>query len=60
MYGVETKRLNEQVKRNRGRFPKDFMFQLSKQEFENLIRNLRPQVGEVGGGDHMPLQIMAC
>jgi len=26
---VETKRLNEQVKRNKGRFPKDFMFQLS-------------------------------
>ena len=36
MYGVETKRLNEQVKRNLGRFPKDFMFQLSKKEFENL------------------------
>ena len=35
LYGVETKRLNEQVKRNIERFPKDFMFQLSKDEFEN-------------------------
>ncbi|WP_415161465.1 ORF6N domain-containing protein [Parafilimonas sp.] len=37
MYGVETRRLNEQVKRNKDRFPKDFMFQLSSKEFENLI-----------------------
>ena len=36
MYQVETKRLNEQVKRNLKRFPKDFMFPLSKKEFENL------------------------
>lgn len=36
MYGVETKRLNEQVKRNRKRFPKDFMFTLNAREFENL------------------------
>ncbi|TAG13121.1 MAG: ORF6N domain-containing protein [Sphingobacteriia bacterium] len=36
MYGVETKRLNEQVKRNLKRFPRDFMFELSVNEFENL------------------------
>ena len=36
MYGVETKRLNEQVKRNIERFPEDFMFQLTKGEFEIL------------------------
>ena len=36
LYGVETKRLNEQVKRNCCRFPEDFMFQLDKQEFEIL------------------------
>lgn len=36
LYGVETKRLNEQVKRNIDRFPEDFMFQLSEDEFENL------------------------
>jgi DnaJ-domain-containing protein 1 len=36
MYGVETRRLNEQVKRNKERFPKDFMFQITEREFENL------------------------
>ena len=35
LYGVETGRLNEQVKRNIERFPEDFMFQLNKEEFEN-------------------------
>ena len=35
LYGVETRRLNEQVRRNIERFPEDFMFQLSKEEFEN-------------------------
>lgn len=34
LYGVPTRRLNEQVKRNRERFPEDFMFQLTKQEAE--------------------------
>lgn len=34
LYCVETRRLNEQVKRNSERFPKDFMFQLTKEEFE--------------------------
>ncbi|MFN4874732.1 MAG: ORF6N domain-containing protein [Akkermansiaceae bacterium] len=36
LYGVETKRLNEAVKRNIERFPADFMFQLSTEEEENL------------------------
>ncbi len=36
LYGVETKRLNEQVRRNKDRFPEDFMFQLTKEEFANL------------------------
>ena len=35
LYNVETRRLNEQVKRNSERFPEDFMFQLSKEEFED-------------------------
>jgi hypothetical protein len=37
IYGVSTSRLNEQVKRNAERFPEDFMFKLSKEEWENLI-----------------------
>jgi len=36
LYDVETRRLNEQVKRNLDRFPSDFMFQLKDEEFENL------------------------
>ena len=35
LYGVETKVLNQAVKRNETRFPNDFMFQLLKEEFEN-------------------------
>ena len=35
LYGVETKVLNQAVKRNQERFPEDFMFQLSDEEFEN-------------------------
>ena len=34
IYGYEVKRLNEQVKRNTARFPKDFMFQLTRDEIE--------------------------
>ena len=37
IYGVSTMRLNEQFKRNSGRFPVDFAFQLARQEFTNLI-----------------------
>ena len=36
IYGVTTKRLNQQFRRNRHRFPADFAFQLAKEEFQNL------------------------
>lgn len=42
LYGVPTKRLNEQVKRNARRFPEDFMFQLTREEAEALL-HLRSQ-----------------
>ena len=53
MYGVETKQLKRQVKRNIERFPKDFMFELTKKEFENL----RSQIGTSswGGTRYMPM-----
>ncbi|MGF6929076.1 hypothetical protein QFZ48_004576 [Chitinophaga sp. W2I13] len=35
LYGVETKRLKEAVRRNISRFPEDFMFEMNKEEFEN-------------------------
>lgn len=39
LYGVETKRLNEQVKRNRERFPTDFLFQLTAEEKAEVVAN---------------------
>ncbi len=51
LYGVETKRLNEQVKRNILRFPKDFMFQLNELEFENL----KPQIATSSWGGRRKL-----
>ena len=39
LYGVTTKRLNEQVKRNRDRFPEDFIFQLSAEEKAEVVAN---------------------
>ena len=48
LYGVTTGNLNKAVKRNIGRFPKDFMFQLSKKEYESL----RFQIGILKRGQH--------
>ena len=39
LYGVPTKRLNEQVKRNIERFPSNFMFELTKEEKEQVVAN---------------------
>lgn len=39
LYGVTTKRLNEQVKRNKKRFPEDFMFRLTKEEKAEVVAN---------------------
>jgi len=54
LYGVTTKRLNEQVKRNKRRFPEDFMFRLSWDEVESLrshfatLNNTWPEVSRRG------------
>jgi len=40
LYGTTTKRLNEQVKRNRNRFPEDFMFQLTTKEWTDLTSQI--------------------
>lgn len=52
LYGVSTKRLNEQVKRNIRRFPSDFMLLLTRQE----VMNLRSQIAtsKVGGIRYLP------
>ena len=48
MYLVETKQLKRQVRRNIERFPHDFMFELNKEEYENL----RSQFGTLKRGEH--------
>lgn len=53
LYGVPTHRLNEQVKRNRKRFPKDFMFQLTKDEAESL--RSQTAISKVGRGGRRSL-----
>lgn len=53
LYRVETKRLNEQVKRNIDRFPKDFMFQLTHKEFSNLKSQFA--TSSWGGNRKIPL-----
>ena len=53
-YGVETFRLNEAVKRNRARFPKDFMFQLSREEAEGLTSQIARSNGGRGGRRTLP------
>jgi hypothetical protein len=42
LYGVPTKVLNQAVKRNKDRFPTDFMFQLTDAEKNEVVTNLRP------------------
>jgi len=51
IYGVESKRLNEQVKRNTDRFPDDFGFRLTLDEWEKL-RRLRSQNATLKRGQH--------
>lgn len=50
MYEIETRRLKEQVKRNIERFPEDFMFQLTPEEFSLLTSNLRSQIATSSWG----------
>jgi hypothetical protein len=51
LYGVETKVLNQAVKRNIERFPADFMFQLTQEEYDDLVR-LRSQFVTLKRGEH--------
>ena len=52
LYGVETKELKRQVRRNMDRFPEDFMFELTAKEF----RNWRSQIGTSNSADKMGLR----
>ena len=55
LYGVETRVLVQQVRRNEGRFPADFMFQLSAEEFSNLKSQFVMSSGGHGGRRKRPL-----
>ena len=54
LYGVTTKRFNEQVRRNRDRFPPDFMFQLTAQEAEALRSQFATSKAGRGGRRYLP------
>lgn len=54
LYGVSTKRLNEQVRRNIERFPADFMFQLSDKEAEHLRSQIATSKRSRGGRRYLP------
>ena len=58
LYGVSTSQFNQQVSRNKARFPTDFMFRFTKEEAKFLrsqfvISNVTPQTGR-GGRRHLP------
>lgn len=55
LYGVTTKRLNEQVRRNIRRFPGDFMFQLSSVEVQSLRSQIATSKAGRGGRRYLPL-----
>ncbi len=54
LYGVTTKRLNEQIRRNADRFPVDFMFQLSFVEYEHLRSQIATSSLKHGGRRYLP------
>jgi len=54
LYGVTTTRLNQQVKRNPERFPSDFMFQLTKKEYESLMLQIATSRVTHGGRRKLP------
>ena len=55
LYEVATGRLNEQVRRNTRRFPADFMFQLSREEFNRLMSQIAISKKSRGGRRKLPL-----
>lgn len=54
LYGVTTKRLNEAIKRNAGRFPKDFLFRLTSSEWRNLKSQFATSSETSHGGRRTP------
>ena len=57
LYDVETRTLNQTVKRNSRRFPADFMFQITRQEFMNLKSQIVTSSWGYGGRRKLPLVV---
>ena len=60
LYGVETRRFNEQVRRNLSKFPDDFLFQLSKEEIGILKSQIATSSSNWGGRRKPPLVFSEC
>jgi len=57
LYGVSTKRLNEQVKRNRRRFPPEFTFQLTQNEKDEVVAKCDLKAGQGNHKDGTPKKV---
>jgi len=54
LYGVSVKQLNQQVKRNRDRFPSDFIFTVTSAEYKNLRSQIVTSTSQHGGRRYLP------
>jgi len=54
LYGVPVKRLNEQIKRNPRRFPPDFLFTVTREEYKNLRSQFATSSSDHGGRRYRP------
>ena len=54
LYGVPVKRLNEQIKRNPRRFPSDFLFTITRAEYQNLRSQIATSTNARGGRRYLP------
>lgn len=59
LYEVETRTFNQAIKRNLDRFPDDFMFQLTEEEYQAL-KNLAGDEGAYGGRRYLPMVFTEC
>jgi len=57
LYGVETRRLKEQVRRNMIRFPEHFMFELTREEYDLILRSQNATLGHGTYSKYLPFAI---
>src|SRR5690606_37511547 len=54
LFGVETRRLKEQVRRNMIRFPEHFMFELTREEYDQILRSQNATLGHGAYSKYLP------